>query len=366
MPCYHPLKAFYTRGLDGKLQLRFLSKFYDENGKVDSFGFGQSPDLARLLSVADVSINKDIVSIPCGRCVGCRLDYSAAWALRCQLESSFCKEDECWFFTLTYDDEHIPVNSRDFSIDPSTGEFLEGVQQLSYTLNSSDLQLFNKRLREYFSREYNVKNIRFFASGEYGSKTFRPHYHVIYFNLPIPDLVQYRYGPYSTMKDGRKYQLFESDIISKLWGKGLVCIGRCNFHTCAYTARYVMKKQKGENADSFYNALNVEPEFSRCSRMPGIGFNYYEKHKDKIYQTDEVLAVDSNGLARSFSPPKYFDRLYQKENPIEYMRIQERRLENGYYRNIQRLSLTDLDEYAYLEVCENAFKEKAKALIRPL
>lgn len=46
------------------------------------------------------------IKLPCGQCLGCRLDYSREWAVRCTHESLLHKENS--FITLTYDDEHLP------------------------------------------------------------------------------------------------------------------------------------------------------------------------------------------------------------------------------------------------------------------
>lgn len=71
-----------------------------------------------------------------------------------------------------------------------------------------------KRLRRYYEHHYNHKPIRFFMCGEYGpTATTRPHYHAIIFNLPIPDLKYLK-----TNFNG--HQLFTSEIMSKIWGKG--------------------------------------------------------------------------------------------------------------------------------------------------
>lgn len=46
------------------------------------------------------------IKLPCGQCLGCRLDYSREWAVRCTHEALLHQENS--FITLTYDDEHLP------------------------------------------------------------------------------------------------------------------------------------------------------------------------------------------------------------------------------------------------------------------
>ena len=76
-----------------------------------------------------------------------------------------------WFCTFTYDDDHVP---RSYYPDPETGEAIP-----SLTLCKRDFQLLMKRIRRRFPDDH----IRFFACGEYGSQTFRPHYHAIVFDF---------------------------------------------------------------------------------------------------------------------------------------------------------------------------------------
>lgn len=139
------------------------------------------------------------VKIPCGKCIGCRLDYSRQWANRCMLEAQYYPPDQVWFATITYNDKYVP---RVMSSDPDTGK-----QAPALTLRKRDFQLWMKRLRRHFPEN----KIRFFAAGEYGSETLRPHYHAILFGLPLADCEPYE-------KSGN-YQLFTSKSIAKvdLW-----------------------------------------------------------------------------------------------------------------------------------------------------
>ena len=105
------------------------------------------------------------VEVPCGKCLECRIQYARAWADRCVLEAKQYKYN--YFVTLTYDDEFLPNRN---------------------SLEPKDLQLFIKRLRKHYAKKYPDLKIRFLASGEYGDKSWRPHYHIILFNCPIDDL----------------------------------------------------------------------------------------------------------------------------------------------------------------------------------
>ena len=158
MACYHPLLAQKTLRPDGKIKMHFLGDFFEQS----SFYRG---------SFSDFLERDDIVRIPCGQCIGCRLEYSRQWAIRCVLESKVHPVGTCWFVTLTYDDDHCPFNS--YACDVETGEVTYPVRSLV----PSDLTKFMKDLRRFYSYHFKHDDIRFFASGEYGSKNGRPHFH---------------------------------------------------------------------------------------------------------------------------------------------------------------------------------------------
>lgn len=195
------------------------------------------------------------IEIPCGRCEGCKFDHSRMWSQRCMLES--LAYDHNWFITLTYDDLHI----RD--------------------AKKEDFSAFMKRLRFALG-----PGIRFYAVGEYGERSGRYHVHAILFNCYLPDarLVNMS-GEYV------------SDTIHRLWPFGQHLLGSVTPESCAYVARYCMKKA-GTDSLGWVN----------MSRRPGIGSAFLQEHMDEILRTWKVYArFDQNHLTAS--PPKYFKRM---------------------------------------------------------
>ena len=144
--------------------------------------------------------------VPCGKCYGCRLEYSRQWAVRMVLESQLHMFN--YFLTLSYDPAHLPAMG---------------------TVVKKDLQDFHKRLRIHYKRNFNHENIRYYCCGEYGEKKGRPHYHGIYFNLPIHDLELYKESA------GNKY--YRSKTIEKIWGNGMIIIANVTFESCGYVDR---------------------------------------------------------------------------------------------------------------------------------
>ena len=262
MPCYHPVEAWQL-----------------DNGQVVFVERGQ---VARSLF------------LPCGRCVGCRLERSRQWAVRCMHEAQL--HDENCFVTLTYSDEHLP---RDMS------------------LKYDHFQRFMKRLRKHFA----PRKFRFYMCGEYGEQFGRPHYHACFFGLDFPDKLLVRGG-------NRENELYTSEVLERIWGYGSAKIGAVTFESAAYVARYVMKKVTGDEAEAHYRFVDLEtgevfqrtPEFCQMSRHGGIGKFWFDKFACDVYPHDYVVA---RGVKSK--PPRFYDKLYKRVNADGFADVQERR-----------------------------------------
>ena len=184
MPCYQPLWG--SPDYNPRTNKPYLTK----NGKIKYRIYANEKPMLDC---------PDLIQIPCGHCIGCRLEYSRQWANRCLLELK--DHDSAYFVTLTYNDWHVPMSHY---TDPMTGEFCD-----AQTLRKRDYQLFMKRLRKAFPGQ----QIRFYAAGEYGPKTYRPHYHAILFGLKLDDLEFYE-----NSEQGFPY--YWSKSLQKIWDEG--------------------------------------------------------------------------------------------------------------------------------------------------
>jgi hypothetical protein len=203
MPCYSPILAYHPR--DGSASRQFVFKSSEGNGVT--------------------------VKLPCGSCVGCRLERSRQWALRCMHEAKMHPEN-C-FITLTYNDLHLPDDR---------------------SLNYEHFQLFMKRLRKMI-RDEDIRaagdgvpffrKVRFYMCGEYGEKLGRPHFHACIFGYNFPDRKFWQ-------KTSSKSSLDRSAILESLWPYGYSSVGNVTFESAAYVARYIMKKVGGDAADEHY------------------------------------------------------------------------------------------------------------------
>lgn len=283
MKCVRPLQAFYSVRDDGKKELKFRS------------GNRIEPNSGLFKSL-------DIIDIPCGQCINCRLQRAADWATRIMKHLCLCEHSS--FVTLTYDDENITSDK---------------------SLCHSDFQKFMKRLRKANEKVHrngsvgfdfgsficHFDDVRYYMCGEYGEDLSRPHYHVIFCGLDFYDKKFYK-----MTKSGEK--LFTSAVLEKLWGKGYCPIGNVTFDSAAYVARYCLKKVTGKGAEEHYGGLKAE--YSACSH--GIGKEFFKKFRDQIVNQDGVVV---NGVMRT--PPRYFDKLLAIDDEEKYCLVKQARID---------------------------------------
>lgn len=358
MTCYHPLRRFEigTNKLTGKSIGKVVPydvKYLEfKNGSYE-FHDGEIPE-------KNDHIIKNSVLIPCGNCIGCRLDYSRQWADRMMLEAQ--NHDNNCFVTLTYNDDFLPFNSTGTVINDGNGV---SIDYDFPTLQKRDLQLFLKRLRIKLKREKDI-SIRFYAAGEYGSNTHRPHYHLIIFGWFPDDAI------YFQQRNGFVY--YTSKTLEDCWsvGKktklpiGFSLVTNVSWETCAYVARYVTKKHKGKDKD-FYLINHIEPEFSTMSRKPGIAYDFYLEHKDDFFRYDCVnIQLPSTG--KKIHTPAYFNRLFDiEEFSLDGITAADRKLKrqfNADKRIENLLKNTQLSYMDYLTNKETTFLQKASFSIK--
>lgn len=355
MACYHPLRAFDTGLLTDSLKHKYKICGPDVERIHAPYTYVSNGGISK--SVRQVWTDRwitDWMPVACGKCIGCRLDYSRTWADRCLLEAQQYEHNA--FITLTYDPEHLPKSK--FVTDFKTGEVFEWP-----SLVPEDFTKFLKDLRRYYEHHYNFQGIRFYGCGEYGDEGGRPHYHILMFNLPIEDKVYW-----FTNRDHEN--IYISETISKIWGKGIVTIGEVTWNSSAYVARYVVKKQKGltkglVELPGKRLVDGLEPEFIRMSRRPGIAHNYYDEFKDEFYTNDEIV-ISVRNKARTIKPPRYFDKLYDVDctDPFLMQEIKSKRAESAKLSMKQQLERTSLDYNDYLAVKERNKVAQIQALKR--
>lgn len=259
MECYYPVAAY--KGEDGKIHIG-----HERRGTPSVRTF----------------------SLPCGKCIGCRLNRAREWAIRCMHEAKLYDENS--FITLTYDNDHLPPDR---------------------SLNHKHFQDFMKRLRKKFSG----RTVRYYMCGEYGENLGRPHYHAVLFNLDFRDKLYF--------KTSGGFKLYTSRTLNELWTLGQNnLIGEVTLESAGYVARYCTKVITGDQANDHYALYDQEtgeihyrtPEYARMSNKPpepgipgGIGGPWIAKHLKDVYPSDQVIL---NGKPRK--PPRYYDKILER------------------------------------------------------
>ena len=265
--------------------------------------------------------------VPCGKCEECKKARARGWAFRILKEAE--KYENNYFITFTYDDNFLPINS--FGIN---------------TLVKDEMSKFNKKLKTYLKRIGKNSDFRFYLVGEYGGQTFRPHYHVIYFNLDLP------VDDFKLFKYENGYPTFTSDWLSNTWSKGFVSIGFVDVGSACYVARYVDKKlNRSKEEKEFLSNIDIVSEFSNCSRRPGIGADFLDKVVSNI--KNEIYSCSIRG--NDFSLPLYYSKKVKDLLDPETLNKYEAR--NDYLMKIKfnndlllsDVLSTDLQSYYILE-----------------
>lgn len=212
------------------------------------------------------------VSHPCGQCIGCRMNYARDWAIRLHCEA---EGKEACFVTLTYDDEHLP-----------------------HSISKREVQLFIKRARK-------IAPFRYFACGEYGDESGRPHYHLAIIGQGIfsPLFTEQTYYP---RKKGY-------DVKCSAWTNGKIFVGNLTEDSANYVAGYMLKKVKGREANKVYRDKGLIPPFSLMSRKPGLGQEWCKRNAGWLKERGALLYKQ-----RPTPLPRYFlHQIYTKEEIVE-------------------------------------------------
>lgn len=266
---------------------------------------------------------------PCGVCANCRKNRAHAWGARIYHESRGYLYST--FLTLTYDDEHLPISEQGYN-----------------TLEKTAPSLFMKRLRYFLSED----KIRFFCGAEYGSTTFRAHYHLALFGV-APD-------------DKRIFTDFVPadsgfNCRCRAWNNGLANVSELEIGSANYIGGYCLKKIMGKAGQDYYKSRGIEPPFALMSRRPGIGYDYMQKYAQELLRFGNCQV---NG--HTINLPRYYaEKLNFKETGLYKSLLDERQAQLVEKFNeacmctedFQRFIKSNLDQKQQLK-WNNEFKER--------
>lgn len=262
MPCYHPVPAWTDRriGPNRKFGVTFRK----------SEAWTDRP-----------------ISLPCGKCIGCRIKRANEWGTRCMNELRDYR-GRASFITLTYTPENLPPGG---------------------TLRLTDLQKFLKRVRKAGHQ------IRYFAAGEYGERTQRPHYHLVVFGYMPHDRVH--------IPGNRTIPLYRSRELTELWGLGDAKLSPVTRENATYVAKYTLSKydETGNKRDF----AGRQAPFLTMSTHPGIGSNYAREHARALVRLDGIRLRGGQLAAL----PRYYEKVIARHDPESISGLKTRRKEKA-------------------------------------
>lgn len=201
--------------------------------------------------------------VPCGKCYYCLQNYRNMWITRLKAEYLSCMNGQ--FVTLTYDDEHLPIQEL---VNSNTGEIV--TKQYP---DKVGFQKFLKRLRKKYE-------LRYFAVPEYGDLSQRVHWHALFFLQFVPDAKFY-------------------DDVERAWGNGYVQFGEVTDASITYVTKYLLK-----DSNVPYGILDNK---MLCSRNPPIGSEVIMKFKDYAVKSGNYTQLSFSGY-RASTPRLYRDK----------------------------------------------------------
>ncbi len=164
--------------------------------------------------------------VPCGQCMPCRINKGRLWSARILMEQAW-NPNYSLFFTFTFEDVNLHITHGDDGAPVST---------------------LNKK--HFLTWINNVQRItgkfRYYAIGEYGDYSFRPHYHMAVFPLKHT----------------------KTHLIGDLWSLGFHTVSELNHERARYLANYTTKKLTKDTDERLQR--NQEPEFRTSSRSPPL------------------------------------------------------------------------------------------------
>lgn len=164
-------------------------------------------------------------TVPCGQCMPCRINAGRIWSSR--IIQEWVTHGYGYFFTFTYAPDQLPLVLDE---------------------DGAPLGNLNKKpFLKWVNHTQEAIPFRYYAIGEYGNDTHRPHYHMAIFPRE-PTLI---------------------GEIRNSWKLGFTSIYELNNQRARYLANYTAKKLT--KPTDYRLARSQEPEFRTSSRNPPLG-----------------------------------------------------------------------------------------------
>lgn len=252
------------------------------------------------------TIKGEFLDVPCGKCLECAQKRVNDWSFRMIQEMS---DKNAYFFTLTYDDENLPIGCFDsvtgklflkqrmpyydwhgliWKCDPDFNKFPDGVELVDLPcFHKPDLQYFIHALRDDLRRKKVKVKLKYFISSEYGGKTLRPHYHGVIFGFPF-DLSTF------------------INLMQKYWKFGFSSASICNQNRIYYTLKYAFK-------NAVVKPKGLAPFSERCFIMcsKNIGINFLTQETITWMKSNLNIKIHDKNFIRTI-PRYYRDKVFDE------------------------------------------------------
>lgn len=247
--------------------------------------------------------------VPCGKCGPCASRSRAGWVFR--LKQELKSSEYANFLTFTYNEESICFD----------------IQSKKPTLVKQHYQHLVQQLRD--AQKYKTKmKIRYYAVGEYGGETKRPHYHALLFNMSPETL----------------------GTIADIWGKGTVDIGEVNGASINYVAGYIINRYD-------HKETNEKP-FALISK--GIGKSYVTPQMAQWHKRGYKHECHTPEGGKIAMPKYYKDKIFNKAQREIASAKSVSYVEKQRVKTLERLALVHDDPETYLHQMELQAVERLK------
>ena len=287
MSCSNPLQALQSKK-GGKIKVLGAISEAKLQDAIQQTNKNQKSALAKIIK-SHPPEKYNFIQLPCRQCDTCLQERTNEWKMRLAHESEMSEKNGPFskFVTFTYEPKNLPPYSF---------------------LRYSDVQKALKRLRK------KVPSFRYFVASEYGEKNNRPHYHILFFGLDLPDLKR------ENKLNG--HAQFSSKILNEAWGKGRVQMGTLSEGGMKYVNNYLLKEQ-GPHQKWL---IQEDWAFTRKQILFMRNWQETEEHyteviesKDEFYAAyaDESLGVeDSKYISYWQEDGKYFVERKAEERKV--------------------------------------------------